>query len=747
MARPSMLLMAALCALAGVACQTARSAATDAGPDAGLPDAGSTSLGPGAHWTDGGATLVFEVRSARATRIELSVFARALGAPAAATFGMTASQDRWQVAIPAAELAAAGVGSTVYYGFRAWGPNWTYDSAWSPGSSAGFAADVDAQGNRFNPNKLLIDPYARELSHDPYQPGMADSSVYDVGPADRNKDSASSAAKSIVVSDPGVDAGQHPAWGIADDVIYEVHLRGLTQGDPDAGCPGTYRAAADRAPYLKALGVTAVEFLPVQETQNDTNTDQAPGNYWGYSTLAFFAPDRRYACDRTPGGPTREFAQMVAAFHDQGLKVLLDVVYNHTAETGGGAVFSWVGLDNASYYELDAAGTGYYDNTGLGGNVNVANPIVRDLVLDSLKAWVGLGVDGFRFDLAAVLGNACAKGCYRFDAADPANVLNRAVHELPGTVLIAEPWGIGAGTYQLTGFPTGWSSWNDQFRDRLRNSQNKLGFSAPTMRALGNQLNGSPDLFNTAGRGPPASINYLVSHDGFTLNDLFSCNAADNAQAWPYGPSGGGTTNNLSWDHGGDAVAQAQAVRTGLALLMTAAGTPMMTGGDEFARTVHCNNNPYNLDSVGNWLAWPSAAAHADEVTFLARLLAFRGAHPALRPAQFRAPSALAWLDASGAVASSGYLDDPNATFLAVRILSTPPGESARSLLVAYNEGSQAVTFILPSASSGAQWYLAADTSSTPAVPGFMAVPGTESPWTSATFPMDARAVVMFVER
>jgi glycogen operon protein len=370
-----------------------------------------------------------------------------------------------------------------------------------------------------------VDPYALELSHDPYQKGMADGSVYDAHGNDRNKDSGKSAPKAFVLNLGALASGDHPDRPLTDDVIYEVHLRGLTRGDPSLSCAGTYKAAAARAAALHDLGVTAVELLPIQETQNDDNPDNAPGNYWGYSTLGFLAPDRHYACDTTPGGPTREFAEMVKAFHDVGLKVFMDVVYNHTAETGSSAMLSLRGLDNISYYELDATKQGYTDNTGLGGNINAASPMTRDLVLASLHHWVDdLGVDGFRFDLAAVLGNRCAQGCFAFAPGDPANILNRAAAELPRTALIAEPWGIGDGTYQLGHFPAAWAGWNDQYRDSIRRAQNKLGFDPVAPGTLANDLSGSPNLF--PGLSPASSVNFLVSHDGFSLHDLYSCNPA-----------------------------------------------------------------------------------------------------------------------------------------------------------------------------------------------------------------------------
>ena len=733
--------------------------ALDAGPLDSGSDAGMLEGAPlGATWNDGGS-LTFAVASEHATRIEVWVYAQPRGAEPVAHLPLTRTpdSDEWTATIDSIALAADSLAAPVYYGFRAWGPNWTFDPAWTPGSAAGFVAEVDSAGNRFNPNKLLIDPYARELSHDPWQPQMPDGSVYGDTGTDRNKDSGPSASKSIALAPEVFDTGAKPGRPLAEQVIYEVHLKGFTRNDPSISrCAGTFQAAATRAGYLHDLGVTAIELLPVQETANDTNTESSPGNYWGYSTLAFLAPDRRYACDQSPGGPTRELAAMVKAFHDAGIKVFLDVVYNHTAETGAHAMLSLRGLDSASYYELSADGQGYVDNTGLGGNINAASPLVRDLVLASLHHFADdLGIDGFRFDLAAVLGNRCDAGCFDFEPDDPGNILQRAVAELPGEALIAEPWGIGDGTYQLANFPKGWSAWNDRFRDSVRTAQNKLGVVAQPMRALQSDLDGSPGLFDTGGRAPTASVNAVVTHDGFTLNDVFACNEAQDDHAWPYGPSSGGSSNNLSWDQGGVRADQEQAARTAMALLGSSAGVPMLTGGDEFLRSQHCNNNAYNLDSVGNWLDWASAPDEAAFTTFVSRLLAFRAAHPALRPAAFRTGTDHdgnglpdeAWLTATGAAASSAYLDDPDQHFLGLWLDAGESGDPASSIYLAYQQDYLPLTVQLPPPHAGQAWYRVADTSNNvPAGENFAAA-GDEVALGGTTYAMQGRSVAIFIQR
>ncbi len=719
-----------LCGLVLACAHTAPSADAGGGTDGGMPpsdsgvaagldagivpmtDAGTPVLGAQLN----GTTLHVAIRSSAATRIQLSLFSQATATDADQTAELTriVGSDVWTADV-------ANVTGTVYYGFRAWGPNWPSD--------AGELEAVGSDGSRFNPTRLLIDPYARELNHDP---------------------SSANPMKGIVLTDAAYDTGTPPSRALTDDVIYEVHVRGLTKADPLApmACAGTFAGAASRAMYLKSLGVTAVEFLPVQETSNDQNDvspdDDNGDNYWGYSSLAFFAPDRRYACDQTPGGPTREFAAMVKTFHDAGLKVFIDVVYNHTAEGGGDTQLSLRGLDNAGYYELNASHTGFQDDTGVGANVNVANPMAADLIVDSLLYWHhALGVDGFRFDLAAVLGNTCLESCYHYDKT---KLLTRIAQMLPDAALIAEPWGVGDGTYQIGNFPKGWSEWNGQFRDAFRTAQNKLGVTATTPATLQGFFSGSPGLFQDDGRAPAASINYLVSHDGFTLHDLYWCTDKNNGQAWPYGPSNGGDDNNLSWNQGTDPLAQAQAIRTGFALMLTSAGVPMFTGGDEFARTILCNNNSYNLDSVGTWLDWSTLEANQALVTFVTGLTQLRAAHRALRPTTFwsgldpdgNGLKDVEWYRGTGAIADATALANPDNTYVGYRLDAAVEGNGTKSVFVAYNRGDTNVIANLPAGT----WYLAADSAT-----AMVFASGSEMALGGVTYPMAQRSVAVFIER
>ncbi len=676
------------------------------------------------------AEVVFRTFSARATAIEVWVYDRDFGAPAVLVAPMQRGADGlWTARVARDRLAAAGVGDVVRYGYRAWGPNWPRVAEWAPGSAAGFVADVDAEGNRFNPNKLLFDPYALEISHDPAHPLHPDDTAYATGPRYRTIDTGPIGPKSYAwpAGHAAADVGRRPTRAFKDDIVYEVHLRGLTMNDPTvpAALRGTYAGAARKAAELAALGVTAIELLPVQETNNDQNDidpqSTAGDNYWGYMTLSYFAPDRRYAADRSPGGPTREFKQMVRAFHDHGIKVYIDVVYNHTAEggtfgptdPGTTKLFSLRGLDNVSYYSLTADRQHFYDNTGTGGNLNTRNPAAQDLIVDSLRYWRDeLGVDGYRFDLASVLGNVCEHGCFHYDKLDPGTALNRVWRELgprpaeggPGVDLIAEPWAIGGNSYRVGDFPAGFIEWGAKFRDTLRSDQNELGIAEVTPGDIATRVAGSSDLFGDDGRAPWHSVNFMVAHDGLTLADLYACDHKRNDQPWPYGPSDGGEDHNRSWDQGGDPAAQRRAARTGMALMLLSAGVPMITGGDEALRSQRCNNNVYNLDSPANWLDARRSPEQQDFRRFTARLMAFRKRHPALRPARFYAGhdtngdvmEQLRWFTPDGVPPSAAYWQNPDNHALAWRIDGAEFGDPAPAIYVAYNGWAGPVDFALP---------------------------------------------------
>jgi isoamylase len=736
----------------------------------------------GARFLPGNSQAGFRVNAPAATRLELWIYAAAMGADPILRQAMDRQPDG---GFTATVVRAVGNSAAIYYGYRAWGPNWLFDKAWTPGSAAGFVADVDGGGNRFNPNKLLLDPYALEVSHNPLTPEYADPTAYLSGATFRLVDTGPFAPKGIVFAAPNPDFGAKPAGAFKDDIIYEVHLRGLTKNDPSvpANLQGTYAGAALRAGYLRDLGVTAVEFQPIHETQNalnDVPQFAAYHNYWGYDSCSFFAPSRRYASDQSPGGPTREWIAMVKAFHAAGIKVYVDVVYNHHGEgpvdeaTGNiGKIFSLRGFDNPNYYEARSPTelNHYRDDNGVGPNVNVAAAQARNLILDSLKYWTNvMGADGFRFDLAPILGNADAQGGFYFNRDDPSNILNRAVAELParaaqggpGVDLIAEPYTANAAGQEQGNFPLGWSEWNDRYRDVFRASQNKLGIVAVTPGGMATRIAGSDDLFGPRGRKPWNSVNYIVCHDGMTLRDLYSFNGPNNYQPFPYGPSSGGrsTEDEMCWDHAGDPVQQRQAVRTGLAILLLSAGTPMLLGGSEINRTQLGNNNSFNLDTSANWIDWQLAARETALTDFTRVLLHFRRAHPCLRPAEFftgtdhnrNGLKDLTWYLDSGAEADGDYFANPDNHFLAYRIDGTGLGgtglgDPAGSVYVAYNAGIHPVVATLPVNLPRQRWCIVADTSAAAEAWGNMHAAGREVKLDAPKYAVDGRSIVLFIER
>jgi len=684
--------------------------------------------------------LWFRVPTSAANRVEVWLYADPMDDVPAETLTLEAVRGGFAGAVPLAQLEASGV-TDVWYGLRAWGPNWPFDPAWSPGSDAGFEVDVDSEGHRFNPNKLLIDPWARELSHDP----PPDWTPFTSG-AQRLVDTGPIAPKGLALLEPVAAASAGPYTPRSDSVIYEVHLRGLTMQDPTVpeALRGTYAGAAHKAAYLADLGVTAVEFLPVQETFNDHNDldpDSADGdNYWGYSTLAYFAPDRRYAADTRPGGPTREFRDMVDAFHAEGIEVYVDVVYNHTAEgsTWGdpdtAPLLSWRGLDNAGFYQLDGP-LGYRNDNGVGPNLNMTSEPTQALVLDSLGWWAEtLGIDGFRYDLAPILGNRCAATCFDWAPDETDGLLVRIDEEIDATH-IAEPWGATPEAYRAGDFPGAWGEWNDGFRDTMRRDLNRLGEEVVTLATVADAWSGSWSRFGDDGREPWHSVNFVTAHDGMTLADLMSCNAKDNDQPWPYGPSDGGTDYDLAWDQDGEPEAQRRAARTAMALLTLSAGVPMITGGDEFLRTQRCNNNTYNLDSPGNWLDWEHDSDQQAFTSFTRALLQLRATHPSLRPTTWRGAGDVTWYAPDGSEASTAYLEATDNHALAVHL---------GDLFIAYNGWEDSVLFQLPDTPSGEVWHLAVDTAPWLEADGNVLDPATPLP--DATYGLDGRALVVLTD-
>lgn len=732
----------------------------------------------GARFSADGTQIDFRVNAPNAGRLEVWLYDQPTDAPPLLIQELLRGAD----GIFAGSLRRADLGATIYYGLRAWGPNWPYVAGWEPGSETGFLADVDTHGHRYNPNKLLIDPYALEISHSPLTPAHPDLDGYQSGPSHRAIDSGPFAPKGLVIAWPAPNFGAKPTRPFKDEIIYEVHLRGLTKNDlsvPES-LRGTYAGAALRAPALAALGVTAIEFQPIHETQNGLNDEAGfhpQQNYWGYDSVNFFAPSRRYSSDQSPGGPTREWIDMVRAYHAAGLKVYVDVVFNHhnegkvDAATGTvGAIFSLRGLDNLGFYEILGAGEAnqYQDNNGVGPNVNAASPLARHLIMGSLKYWTDLmGADGFRFDLAAVLGNEKIDGGYEYGRDNPENVLNRAVAELParpaqggaGVDLTCEPYtadGSQAGQQQGN-LPVGWSEWNDRYRDIFRVSQNKLGFEEVTPGTMALRFAGSDDLFRARGRSPWNSVNYMACHDGFTLRDLHSFEEKHNDLPYPKGPSAGGrkAEEEKCWDHGGDLAAQKQAVRTSLALLLLSAGVPMIVAGSEMFRTQFGNNNAFNLDTEANWLDATQAQTEAALLSYTRQLNLFRQAHASLRPAAFytgtdhnaNGRKDLTWLRDDGGEVDAAYFQNPQDHFLAFLLDGTELQDAASALYIAYNGWVDPVRATLPPNASGKKWCEVANSSVTAESWGNIRLPGSERVLDSSSYDVPGRSVVLLLEQ
>ena len=509
------------------------------------------------------------------------------------------------------------------YGYRVYGP---YDPA---------------AGQRCNPNKLLLDPYAKAI--DGTFEWNQSLFGYNFGDPDRRNDddSAPSVAKSVVINpffDWGVD--RPPGHEYADTVIYEAHVKGLTQTHPDIPeqIRGTYGAAAHPViiEHLKSLGVNAIELMPVHHFTNDsTLIDKGLSNYWGYNTIGFLAPDPKYSSSSTPGGQVQEFKAMVRALHEADIEVILDVVYNHTAEGNHlGPTLSMRGIDNAAYYRLVDDDKRYYmDYTGTGNSLNVGHPHTLQLIMDSLRYWVTeMHVDGFRFDLASTL----AREFYDVDKLSAFFELVQQDPTVSQVKLIAEPWDVGPGGYQVGNFPPQWTEWNGKYRDTVRDYWRG---EPATLDEFAYRLTGSADLYERTARRPVASINFVTAHDGFTLRDLVSYNEKHNDANEE--DNRDGESHNRSWNCGVEGptddpeidALRAQQQRNFLVTLLLSQGVPMISHGDELGRTQQGNNNVYCQDNELSWIDWAQADTELTE--FTRSVSALRAAHPVFRRRRF----------------------------------------------------------------------------------------------------------------
>ncbi len=668
-----------------------------------------------------------------------------------------------------------GVGLGQHYGYIAWGPNWTYDEAWVPGSTIGYRTDVDQFGNRFNPNKLLFDPWSKAIhrDHDWWSGSTAS------GP-DRYQSTWKAASKSVVVEmdyawSPEEDAwraarmsGDHEGHGWTDLVFYEVHPKGFTQ-NPASGVewPGTWRGVGEMAPYLADLGITAVELLPIHEKPLD-------GGYWGYNNLNFFAPEHKYAASYQATGRVDEvldeFRWMVDQLHQNGIEVIVDVVYNHTGEGGlwrerlyfeswdqayevnfdpkeVAGLYSFRGLDNASWYALSPDGQTYWNNTGVGNQTRPNHTPMRRLILDSLHFMVEeLHVDGFRFDLAGILGE---QDLNYNEWVDPSTTVLQDIIDDPilqqhNVRIISEPWtaaGTGPG---IGGFPNssnldgyGWAEWNAHFRDWWRSFVNNDAFVLNSTEGVdgGTVITGSEVMYGHNGRKPYHSINFITVHDGFTLYDLLSYDNKQNGcgllnpvccddpySVWCDDSSGEENNRSRNW---GDEATKRQMMRNFFVAMFISKGSPMILGGDEWIRTQFGNNNAYSdgSDNEWNWFrwgewqstyAWDRYRMH----DFVRNLTRFRRERIyALNADEYGGGMPFAWKNAGNGNMEDGQWGSQRHVAMHYYRDGAPEWEDKPELLVLINMERSTVDFTLP---EGRTWARLLDTQSWFDKPGNM---------------------------
>ncbi len=597
-----------------------------------------------------------------------------------------------------------------------------------------------ANGHRCNPAKLLLDPYAKAIDGQIDGNEALFSYAFADGPDSKklNQDDSAPHTMTSVVTNPYFDWGHDrpPNHGYHESVIYEAHVRAMTAVHPDIPeeIRGSYAALAHPAiiGHLRDLGVTAIELMPVHQFVQDPHLqDQGLTNYWGYNTIGFFAPHNSYAAFGTRGEQVQEFKAMVKALHEADIEVILDVVYNHTAEGNHlGPTLSFRGIDNAEYYRLvDDDKRHYFDTTGTGNSLLMRSPHVLQLIMDSLRYWItDMHVDGFRFDLAATLAR-------QFHEVDRLSAFFDLVHQDPvisQVKLIAEPWDLGDGGYQVGGFPPLWTEWNGKYRDTVRD------FWRGEPGVLGDfasRLAGSSDLYEHTGRTPIASINFVTSHDGFTMRDLVSYNSKHNDANGEDGKDG--EDHNRSWNSGVEgptddadvnALRQRQQ-RNFLTTLLLSQGVPMLLHGDELGRTQGGNNNVYAQDNEISWMDWDLTGEQESLLEFTSRLIALRRDHPVLRRRRFfngsfsqpnglPALPDLAWLTTAGEPMEAECWGKGNqhqiGVFINGEAIEEPDDRGRRivddSFLLLINADGQDATFTLPGADYGDTWVAAVNT-------------------------------------
>ena len=607
------------------------------------------------------------------------------------------------------------------YGYRVYGP---YDPA---------------KGLRCNPNKLLLDPYAKAIEGNI----DGDESLYSYwfkSPEDvtsmNTLDSAPHTMKSAVVN-PYFDWGndQHPNISYHDSVIYEAHVRGMTNLNLDVppDIRGTYAGLAYPSviEYLRKLGVTAIELMPIHQFVNDSFLqEKGLSNYWGYNTIGFFAPHNAYSSSGQRGEQVNEFKSMVKAYHRAGMEVILDVVYNHTAEGNNlGPTLSFKGIDNGAYYRLvDNDRRHYFDTTGTGNSLLMRSPHALQLITDSLRYWVTeMHVDGFRFDLAATLAR-------QFQEVDKLSAFFDIVEQDPvisRVKLIAEPWDLGSGGYQVGGFPSSWSEWNGRYRDCVRD----FWRSQPsTLPEFASRLMGSSDLYQMNGRRPVASVNFITAHDGFTMNDLVSYNEKHNDANGEGNRDG--ESNNRSWNCGVEGPTtikdvndlRQQQMRNMFATLLCSQGIPMICGGDEVARTQQGNNNAYCQDNAISWTNWDLDDSQEDLLEFVSKLIHLRLEHPVLHRRRFftgREPGdpddkipQVEWMDHTGSIMDMEDWSNTHAFSVMIYLNGSDIPEADwygnqmvdNNFILIFNAHYEPIMFTLPDERYGKKWRLVVDT-------------------------------------
>lgn len=607
------------------------------------------------------------------------------------------------------------------YGYRVYGP---YDPM---------------HGLRCNPNKLLLDPYAKAIEGNI----DGDESLFsywfkspDDTSAMNDLDSAAHTMKSAVIN-PYFDWGndQHPYISYHDSVIYEAHVRGMTNLNMDVppDIRGTYAGLAYPSviEYLKKLGVTAIELMPIHQFVNDSFLqEKGLSNYWGYNTIGFFAPHNAYSSSGERGEQVNEFKSMVKAYHHAGMEVILDVVYNHTAEGNHmGPTLSFKGIDNASYYRLvEGDQQHYFDTTGTGNSLLMRSPHALQLITDSLRYWVTeMHIDGFRFDLAATLAR-------QFQEVDKLSAFFDIVEQDPiisRVKLIAEPWDLGSGGYQVGGFPSSWSEWNGRYRDTVRD----FWRSQPsTLPEFASRLMGSSDLYQVNGRRPVASVNFITAHDGFTMNDLVSYNEKHN-EANGEG-NRDGESNNRSWNCGVEGPTnipdvndlRQRQMRNMFATLLFSQGIPMICGGDEVARTQQGNNNAYCQDNEISWTNWHLDKGRKELLAFVSKLIHLRLDHPVLHRRRFftgREPGddsnmipQVEWFDHTGSIMDMDDWQNTHAFSMMIYLNGSDIPEVDwygnrmvdNDFILIFNAHYEPIMFTLPDERYGRKWQLVVDT-------------------------------------